>query len=153
MKKRIALIAIVVLLATGSMYSLTGIGIFGDFMGSTTGGSGGGIGLTLKFGNFPVLGLKWLLSERNANIGVSCDYWVINTHLAGILDYYLGVGLYLGMNFGNPMSINPGARIPLGLQIWPLQKLELYLEFAPMITFIPNIGLGYALSGGLRVHF
>jgi hypothetical protein len=154
MKKKLLLIVFAVLLSTGSMYSLTGIGIFGDFMGSTTGGGGGGIGLTLKFGNFPVIGLKWMLSQNYANIGISCDYWAINAHLGGILDYYLGVGLYAGLGFGNPFMFNPGLRIPIGLQIWPVEKLELFLEFAPMVTIqASGLGLGYALSGGLRVHF
>lgn len=152
MKKTIVVALLALFLSAGSMFSLTGVGIFGDFMGSSTGGAGG-IGLTLKFGNFPVLGLKWMFGENVVNLGVSCDYWVINQHLGGILDYYLGVGLYAGLRFGDPFNFNPGARIPIGLQIWPVDKLELFLEFAPMLTFLPTLGLGYALSGGLRVHF
>lgn len=155
MKKRFLMVVMVLFLSVGSMYSLTGVGIFGDFMGNSTGGSGAnlpGIGLTLKFGNFPVLGLKWMFAQDSINIGASCDYWAVNQHLGGILDYYLGVGLYAGLGFGDPFRFNMGLRIPIGLQIWPVNKLELFLEIAPMLNFLP-FSFGYALSGGLRVHF
>lgn len=135
-------------------FSYNAVGIYGNFMGSTTGGAGGGLGISLKFGNFPVLGVSWNFSPNSFDLGIACDYWVINQKLGGILDYYLGIGGYLGMNNGGGnFNLNPGARIPIGLQIWPVNKLELFLEFAPMITFLPSLNLGYSLSGGLRVAF
>ncbi len=153
MKKTVLAAAFITALfvITAPAFSYNAVGIYGNFMGSST-GNGGGIGISLKFGNFPILSASWNF-RQNFDLGVACDYWVINQKLGGILDYYLGIGFYLGMNGdANTFNLNPGARIPIGLQIWPVQKLELFLEVAPTITFV-ELGVGVSASLGLRVAF
>jgi hypothetical protein len=155
--KKLWLAMTIVLLSTSAglfANGLNAVGIYGNLIGSGTGSFGGGIGLTLKFGNFPVLGLEWMLAEQASRIGVSCDWWVINNHLGGALDYYLGIGGYLGIATGGQTSaIDIGARLPIGLQLWPLDKFEIFGEFAPMLTFIPTLNINFALRLGIRIHF
>lgn len=132
---------------------LTGVGIYGNLVGNGSGAFGTSLGLTLKFGNFPVLGAEWLFGEVS-HISVSCDYWAVNEHLAGALNYYVGVGGYLGLGIiGKSAAIDFGGRVPLGLQIWALKNLELFGEIAPLVSFYPALGLSFSIRLGFRVHF
>jgi hypothetical protein len=154
MKRIFARILFFLLISTFgfSAKSLTGIGIYGNLIGSGT-GFGSALGLTLKFGNFPVLGLEWVFGDRGT-IGVSCDWWVVNDHLAGALNYYLGLGGFLSLaNLGNNTVLNFGGRIPIGLQIWALKNLEIFGEITPLVGFIPSISLSFSLRIGVRLHF
>lgn len=137
-----------------SKKSLTGLGIYGNLVSSGSGSLGGGAGLTLKFGNFPVLGVEWFLAEKYSRIAASCDYWVVNEHLTGALDYYLGVGAYVGIGTsGENSAIDLGGRIPIGLQIWPVKNFEIFTEFAPLVSFLPSLGINFSLRLGFRIHF
>jgi opacity protein-like surface antigen len=160
MKKILLLSGLFLAIAGGSLSArdLTGIGIYGNFLAGTSDNSGG-LGLTLKYGHFPVLGAEFNFTSQTGNIGLSCDYWVINSSLTGVLWYYLGVGLYGGMGISpNHFTGDFGLRIPIGLQIWPVEKLEIFGELAPRIAFIQenSVGInwgGFSLRVGLRVHF
>ncbi len=134
------------------MNSLSGIGLYGNLAGSGSSAFGGGIGATLKFGNFPVLGIEYNFGQT-ARVGVSCDYWVLNSHLTGALNYYIGIGGYAGLGLGANGGIDAGGRIPIGIQMYPLQKLELFAEIAPTVPLFPTIGIGYSIRIGLRVNF
>jgi hypothetical protein len=150
MKKAILIIVSILFISSfaGAKSSLTGVGIYGNY-----GNLGSGLGLTLKFGNFPVLGLQWDFAGQG-RIGATIDYWVINQGLGGTaLSYYLGVGAFGGLAFGDPGYFDIGARLPLGLQLYPVNKLELFLEIAPDLDFLPTLSLGWDLRAGLRVHF
>jgi hypothetical protein len=71
-----------------------------------------------------------------------------------IFDWYVGVGGYASIDV-NPVNIDVGGRIPIGLQIWPIGRtLELFLEAAPAvgISFIPT-GFGWHLQGALGLRF
>ncbi len=134
--------------------SLTGLGIYGNLIGNGSGGLGGGIGLTLKFGNFPVLGLEWMLAEHYSRIAASCDYWVVNDHLTGALNYYLGIGAFAGIGIaGEYSAFDLGGRIPIGLQIYPVKNFEIFAEFAPLVGFLPTLNLNFSLRLGFRIHF
>jgi hypothetical protein len=102
--------------------------------------------LTLKLNNLPfVLGVGVQIGDNAFNMGVMLDWWLFQTHLIGVLDLYIGPGLYLTL----PGYVEFGGRIPIGLQIWPIGKVfELFLELAPSMYFyrpeqiqIPNLGL------------
>ncbi len=137
-----------------SAKNLTGIGIYGNLIGSGSGDLGTGIGLTVKFGNFPVLGAEWMFAENASRISVSCDYWIINEHLTGALNYYLGVGAFAGIGVaGENAAFDFGGRIPIGLQIFPVKSFEIFAEFAPLVDFLPSLGLRFNLRIGFRVHF
>jgi len=155
--KKFTIILVFLLGISGFGFSakkLTGVGIYGNLIGSGSGAFGTGLGLTLKFGNFPVLGLEWMFAERTGRLSLSCDYWVINEPLTGALKYYLGVGGFVGLGFlGDNTAIDFGGRIPIGLQIYPVKNFEIFTEFAPLITFFPTLNLSFALRLGIRVHF
>ncbi|MFA6507071.1 MAG: hypothetical protein WCT14_13275 [Treponemataceae bacterium] len=128
---------------------LTGFGVYGSF-GTTM---GGGVGLSLKWGSFPVIGLKYNFAGNQFN--VSADYYVIDAEgLARNLSYFLGGGVYAGIN-GNDSS-NPfafGLRIPVGLQFWPVKKLELFLSPILSIPLLPTPSVDFGVEFGARIRF
>jgi hypothetical protein len=155
MKKILMVVGLFLILAVGTAgaRNLNGIGLYGNLVGNST-GSGGGLGLSLKYGSFPVIGLEWNLVEKSSSFGGSVDYWIVNRPLTGIMYYYLGIGAFVGITSGNPSGkVNFGGRVPLGLQIFPLDPLELFLEISPMITIIPTINWTAAVRFGFRVRF
>ena len=137
-----------------SKKNMTAVGLYGNLMGSGTGAAGGSIGLSLKFGRFPVLGIEYSFRD-NGGLGVSCDWWVVNDGLGGtLLHYYLGIGAFAGLRFNTSQNaIDVGGRIPIGLQIFPVKNFELFGELAPLVYFLPEINIGYNARLGLRVHF
>ncbi len=160
MNKKILAIALVLFVAIGGCFAkgssgLTGIGLFGSY-GGATGYTGGGAGLTLKFGSFPVLGIQYNFYNSYSSLALSCDYYVIDSKaIGGPLTWYLGVGGFAGFAFGNngnSSSFDMGLRLPIGLQIWPVSKLELYIGAVPTIRFLPSIIPGIGAEVGLRIH-
>lgn len=153
MKKLLALIACLALLAGVPAFAagpagLTGIGVYGS-IGSTNGAVGGGVGLSLKWASFPVVGLQYDFSADR--FGASADYYVIDAEgIGSSLSYFLGAGLYAGVANG---SFDFGLRIPLGLQLWPVRKLELYLSPILSIPLVPTVTVGIGAEFGARVHF
>lgn len=75
-----------------------------------------------------------ILNPGNTALDFTMDYWFTQAHLSGMLDYYVGLGGYLALaSASNQLSFALGARLPIGLQIWPLREgvLEIFLEIAP----------------------
>jgi hypothetical protein len=131
--------------AKGGPGGLSAIGVYGSY-----GDSVGGVGLSLKFGSFPVLGVKYNFSS-NPYFGLSADYYIIDSYtLVDSLSFFLGAGAYAGLA-SNYFDV--GLRIPVGLQLWVVKKLELYLSAVPEIPLFPTVGFGLAGEFGLRVHF
>jgi len=160
--KRIGILAILItalssatmLFAAPGPAGLTGIGVYGS-LGTTAGTLGGGIGLSLKWASFPVVGLKYDFNATRFN--ASLDYYVIDAEgLASNLSYFLGVGAYAGIaggsNGGNA-AFDMGLRMPIGLQFWPVRKFELF--FAPVIAvpLYPSPSFGFGAEFGARVRF
>ncbi len=71
------------------------------------------------------------------DLAATIDYWLIHLN-AKYLNFYLGLGLYGAMNL-DATWYAAGLRLPIGLQVWPLnnEKLELFLEVAP--AWVPLI--------------
>ena len=133
---------------------VTAFGVYGSFISSTTGTtSGSSLGLTAKFGSFPVLGLQYLISS-NPRLGMSCDYYIIDSaRIGGIFTYFVGAGLYGGFAFGDSTAFDFGLRVPVGIQAWLVKKIELYLAGVPMIPLVPQPGFNFGAELGFRVHF
>ena len=161
MKKRVIVIGLLLIsfssigLFAAGPGGLTGIGVFASFAGLSTGDTGTNFGLTMKFGNFPVLGIAYNFGEDNGNLGISCDYWVWNQKLSGTAMYYfVGIGAYGGMaSNGDNSEFDFGLRAPIGLQFWPIRKFELFVDFVPMVGLLPSVVLDFAVEVGGRVHF
>jgi hypothetical protein len=71
-------------------------------------------------------------------LAATIDYWLLHTS-GGFLNFYLGLGFYGAMSL-DAAWFAAGLRLPLGLQIWPLnnEKLEVFLEVAP--AWVPLYG-------------
>ncbi len=108
----------------------------------------GGYGamLTFHLPKFPVMfALGGAFGQGYANLVITADWWLANSRLVGILDYYIGLGLYGNVEVSNAGGgFAFGARLPLGLQIWPVGVLELFVELAP--AWIPFTSGGIYLA-------
>ncbi len=104
-----------------------------------------------KFDQLPFLmGLTFSLQDP-FRFGMTADWWMVQQPLAGIVNFYAGPGLYTGISGG---SFDIGARIPLGLNIYPINVLELFLEVAPAIAFLPTFpDVGLQAAVGFRFWF
>jgi hypothetical protein len=134
---------------------MDGVGIFGSFIGNTTGDTGASLGLTAKWANFPVVGVSYMFASKGFNLGVSVDYWAMNQPIGGTsLFYFLGIGLFGGIAVrDNVLDPDFGLRIPIGLQIFPVRKFEIFIEGVPMVGFLPTVSLKFGADLGLRVYF
>jgi len=156
LKKLVAcLIAACFVLVGGSAFAATtgsnAVGLFGS-IGDTT-GVGPGLGLTAKFGHIPV-GVRYNFSNPGS-LGVSVDYHILDEQkLVESLDYYLGLGGFIGFNYGTDNNkFAFGGRIPVGLQLYPVHILEIYLGVVPLVYLLPTPNLGLGAELGVRVHF
>ena len=131
---------------------LTGFGVYGT-MGSTSGKLGGGVGLSLKWGSFPVLGLQYnLVAER---LNASFDYYIVDARgLAESLSYFVGAGVYAGLGSDTDgANFDFGLRIPVGLQFWPVPKFELFIAPVISIPLIPAPNVAFGAEFGARIRF
>ena len=71
---------------------------------------------------------------------LSADYRIVSGYqLIDFLHFFLGLGVYGELVF-DPTVFSLGARIPLGLQVFLIDNvLELFLEVAPTVGFLPTI--------------
>lgn len=157
MKKIILIVSLVSLVGAANVSAegpmgLTGFGVYGT-MGSTSGSLGGGVGLSLKWGSFPVVGLQYNLSTERLN--GSFDYYVVDAQvLADHLSYFVGGGVFAGLGSGDDgVDFDFGFRIPVGLQFWPVPKLELFLAPVLAIPLIPAPDVNFGAEFGARMRF
>lgn len=107
------------------------LGIGGTF---GLGGNSLDAGLSLKLDNLPpVFGIQLAGSDNSFRLGLTADWWMINAKLVDALNYYVGLGGYARLGLGNNAYFDGGLRIPLGLNIFVIKPLELFLEWAPSV--------------------
>lgn len=145
-KKALLIAAVMVVVVSATGFSL-GLGLafapsFGDLPGND-------VLFTAKLDQLPfLLGVAWDLEPFR--IGATADWWLATGPLAGIINYYAGPGLFLGVG----ADFDFGLRIPIGLNIYPIDALELFLEIAPAIEFIPAFpDVGVQAAFGFRFWF
>ncbi len=127
-----------------------GIGFYGNILGNGT-GANGGLGLTMRSGSFPVIGLEW---NSPSKFSGSLDVWVVNPKTDDFLSYYVGLGGYAAMTSANSTdTFNFGGRIPFGLQMFPVDPVEIFIEASPMIIFTPTIDWAVSVRLGFRILF
>ena len=152
MKKKILLIALVLMVIAVSGVFATGVGIQGglDFIAGTAYGSD--LALSLKLDDLPfMLGLGWDFSS-GVVIGATADWWMYETNLISIIDLYMGPGIFGGFSTVSG-EIWLGPRMAAGLQVFFIEPLELFIELDPYLTLLPSIGFGLQGAAGVRFWF
>lgn len=88
-----------------------------------------------KFDEFPALiGLGFSLRDP-VHVVMTADWWLATGNLVSFINYYVGPGFYAGIG---ESFFDIGLRIPIGLNAYPIPELELFLEVAPAIAFLPE---------------
>lgn len=142
MIKRLLMITAVVAACAASAPTAnaeTGVGIqFGE---------PGNVGLSLRFDNFAI-GAAWGLGD-NGYLHVTADNWLIKDDLARKLDWFLGLGVDVGI--GDPFRL--AFRVPIGLQWMPEKEWEIFGQFAPGVWLIDDVDLYLGGAIGVRYCF
>ena len=150
MKKIVFVLLFGVILTAGVFASPVhpdGLGI-GVLWGGTTGTGGGfnnNVALSLKVPAVPVFwGISFggLGGNSGFSIGVKGDYYLLGSELIPTLGWFLGVGAYVNMWFGNNAAIGFGGRIPIGLTWQPISIFELFGNL------VGTLGTGIYTAGG-----
>jgi hypothetical protein len=133
MKKKILLIAVVLFVVAAASGFSWAVG--GAFSIDPLGGLPSNAMLTFKIQEIPIMwGLGLVLGEERFSLGLTADWWLYHSPLVGILSIYVGPGLYGAV--GDIFEF--GGRVPIGLQIFPIKPLELFLEIAPALIVVSN---------------
>lgn len=127
------------LLMPATLFAEQGIGIV---LGEPT-------GLSYKGGNLAI-GLGWSFASDKNRIDATIDWWLINKDFIEMLDWYLGVGIK--GKFGTD-TVGVGVRVPIGIQWWIADELELFAELAPGISLFPDTNPDLSGGIGLRYYF
>jgi len=128
MKKIVVFMLLIALVGVASA-SATGIGIsaglpIGDLPGSD-------VLLSLKVDQIPFLmGVGFAIGNEKFSFGMTGDWWVLNENLFSFVSYYLGPGFYVG--YQDALAL--GGRFPVGLNVYPIPNLELFVEIAPTLA-------------------
>ena len=148
MKKALIISAVLLIVLSTSLFSL---GIGGAFSMDVVGGLPNSAMLSLKLDKSPaVLGLGLSIRPDLFRIGATADWWLYHQHLAGILSLYMGPGLYLSAGTG---VFDFGARIPVGLQAFVIDPLELFVELAPSLGFSGGTFPAWGVQGAFGFRF
>jgi hypothetical protein len=163
LKKRLALLLCFAgILTTGvfadHLNNKVGVGLF---LGGGWGSVGGGVfnpGLSFKAPGLPIF---WGLNASFGGVtglSVSADYYLIDRDLVKDgsfdLDWFLGVGGFTHLYFGNNFTMALGVRLPIGLS-WHINRVfELFADLTPGIGIKFDSAPFYGVLGaelGFRV--
>jgi hypothetical protein len=157
-KTRALVLAIILTCGAGSSFAAakgSGLAIGGEGALYFVGTGGLPMAAMLVF-HVPQLPLMFGVGVSNTPaLGVTADYWAAHGTLSRIFAWYLGVGGYLSVDLGGTTSIAAGARIPIGLQAWPVGNvLEIFLEAAPAVgVILVPTGFDWHLQGAIGLRF
>ncbi len=152
-KKLVLILALIVLVAVPAVFA-TGIGVAAGLpLGSGLPGSN--VMLSVKVDSIPFLmGLGFSIGSTNSSFGLTGDWWILNSNLFSFVNYYLGPGFYLGYS----QNLLVGGRFPVGLNVYPIKNLELFVEIAPTLAVQFSDPVRFPIFGfqsafGLRFWF
>ena len=135
--KRLAVLVLVVLLAASAGgFALKGtpnLAIGAELTSIDFKGVGAMLALHIpKIPLFFGFGVGSVENFVDPTLALTMDYWLMHNHIAGIFEWYFGLGLYGALAF-DPSWYAVGLRLPIGLQAWVLKNelLEVFLEVAP----------------------
>jgi len=132
----------------------------GTWQSSVTGQS---LSVFLKAPQLPIYwGIDLALFQTNSfSLGVTGDYFLIDEIFVpeARLGWFLGLGGYFQFSTGTGGSswtmIDFGVRLPIGIYIFPVDFLEIFLDIAPSLGFYTYVSGGSAvgLGGGWQGDF
>lgn len=109
-------------------------------------------GITMKFDNFPIIGIGYSFLGGNNNwLHATLDYWILNPPISGQFHWYLGLGA--SIKYPAATGVGAGVRVPVGIQFIPTDLLEFFLEGAPGVSILPAVGFDWQAALGVRFYF
>ena len=114
-------------------------------------------GISIKYDDL-ALGLAW--SVKN-HFHAHCDYWLHNAVLESPVNWFIGIGGKLkiftkdskGRGKNEDSRLGAGVRIPVGLQYYIINQLELFGELVPGISVYPSTSFDLNAGIGIRYYF
>jgi hypothetical protein len=147
--KRVLLLFCFVLLVSAGVFAdhpddKVGVGLFA---GGGWGSVGGGVfnpGFSLKIPRVPVFWGFNAFFGYAPGLSVSADYYLVDRDLVKDgsfdLDWFLGIGAFTHLFFGDHFTMALGARLPVGLS-WHINKV-----FELFLNAVPAIGMSFTSS-------
>ena len=132
MRKVVIIIIVLTVLSFGNLFAF---GIGGSFTLNVMESGTQGAALSVKLDQLePILGMSFSSGEDSFSLGLTADWWMYRSPLIGIINIYAGPGFFMNVaNANDDTLVDLGLRIPVGFQVFPLDPLELFLEFAPSV--------------------
>ena len=153
--KRIIIVLLVLLIAGGSAFASSGLGVGAAFNLEIIGQNGVVPGVSALFSppKIPLMiGAAAIIGSSQTTILVTADWWLYQSPLVWKVGLYIGPGLYVLI--ADPFQL--GVRVPVGFQIFPLDPLEIFIEITPQL----GIGFGdpvtfpeFSLMGAVGARF
>lgn len=133
MKKRLLAVVAALFVCGATSAFATGVGVQ---FGYNPVGGGSDAALTFKLNNVPAVFAAdvHLANSQLTAFGLTADFWAQNPRLSGMIHYYWGPGVALSV-YPKATAIDIGGRLLAGLNVFPVQFLEIYLQGA----WQPNI--------------
>ena len=160
MKKRIVVLLLLVFLlgsAAGvSAQSYNGVALGVGYTGNAFQSRWGGGMVTFHVPSSPlVFDLYPYVGSNGFGMTLTGDLWLLRQPIAGPFAWYLGPGLWIDFGLGSQFSLGFGARLAIGLQLWVIQRLEIFLEAAPGLGLfvLPNVGFAWPVPISLGVRW
>lgn len=129
------IVIIIMVLTTLSFGNLFAFGIGGSFTLNVLESGTRGAALSVKLDQLePIVGVSFSSGENSFSLGLTADWWMYRAPLIGFVNIYAGPGTYVNVaNANDETLVDLGLRIPVGFQVFPLDPLELFIEFAPSV--------------------
>jgi hypothetical protein len=148
MKKKVLVLALALSVFTVFSASAYTAAIGGEFALRIGNGLPNSALLSFRVPKFPAvfgLGASIPANGGQSSFVLLADWWLVQGNLVSFINYYVGPGIFLGVDDGAQLGI----RVPVGLNAFPIKPLELFVEFAPAVYLldssgsisIPNFGL------------
>lgn len=115
-----------------------------------------GLSVTFKVPKAPLVFAADLgFNSDYFSVGATGDYWLANPNITGPLYWYYGPGLAASVSLDDDLGIFAGARFVVGLNVFPIQPLEIYLQAAGQIgVYIDDgVGLGWGVPVNLGIRW
>ncbi len=150
MKRKIVLLFFVLLLVltSGNLFAqnLNGVALGLGYTGNAFQSRWAGGMVTFHVPQSPLIfDVYPYLGSGGFGLTLTGDLWLVRNPIAGPFHWYLGPGLWVDLGFGSVFSLGIGARLAIGLQLWLINQLEIFLEAAPGLGLyvIPAVGFAW----------